>query len=344
MVVEKFCGNGAIIMEFNKNLQLIEDAKSAIVSRLLNWGQNNTVNGELFTDENGWLPKEVSQTTRYLVERFYFYYGKKRIKDMGLLGWECGLGQILDIRDQRIAAILPYLLTAYMYNFRSCKYLTGFLSEKNFPPKWTMTLENDFFFGICMDKEYVKRVKDVEFEEVPAIWGIGKCFTGSLSDNVRKRQQMIDSIAQLFAFPETEIIYLSDQFAPVAYVVPIKDVPVFEKKVKVKKRFVWDEGTPQIIERQVYIEPNGRTPVEYKRDTYELIFAYWYYVIKSAFNSQDMSHGTRLVCPPYAKASYELLQIALKRVSSDTIQNLDNDHIGQELHRMCQNDYKNRHW
>ena len=155
---------------------------------------------------------------------------------------------------------------------------------------------------------------------------------------------MIDSIARLFAFPETEIIYLSDQFAPVAYVVPIKDVPVFEKKVKVKKRFVWDEGTPQIIERQLYIEPNGRTPVEYKRDTYELIFAYWYYVIKSAFNSQAMSHGTRLVCPPYAKASYELLQIALKRVSSDTIQNLDNDHIGQELHRMCQSDYKNRHW
>ena len=330
-------------MEFNKNLQLIEDAKSAIVSRLLNWGQNITAGGDLSTDENGWLPKEVSQSTRYLVERFYYYYGKKRIKDMGLLGWECGLGQILDIRDQRIAAILPYLLTAYMYNFRSCKYLTGFLTEKNFPPKWTMKLENDFFFGICMDEEYVKRVKDSEFEDVPAIWGIGKCFTGSLPDNVRKRQQMIDRIAQLFAFPETEIVCLSDSFAPVAYVVPTKDVPVFKKKVKVKKWVVWDDANPQIVEYQMYMEPNGRTPVEYKRDTYELIFAYWYHVIKSAFGSKTMSHQTRLVCPPNARDSYELLQVALKRVSSDTIQNLDDNQIEQGLYQIYQSNYKNRH-
>ena len=35
----------------------------------------------------------------------------------GTQGWMCGLGQILDIQQKHILEILPYILTAYLYNF-----------------------------------------------------------------------------------------------------------------------------------------------------------------------------------------------------------------------------------
>lgn len=35
----------------------------------------------------------------------------------GLDGWYCGLGQLIDWTDPEIYAVLPYLLTSYMYNF-----------------------------------------------------------------------------------------------------------------------------------------------------------------------------------------------------------------------------------
>lgn len=34
-----------------------------------------------------------------------------------LEGWECGLYQVLDIRQSEVCEMLPLLLTAYMYNY-----------------------------------------------------------------------------------------------------------------------------------------------------------------------------------------------------------------------------------
>ena len=51
------------------------------------------------------------------IESFSRDFGTKALGN-DMRGWECGLAQILDVSNPKICRYLPYILPAYMYNFR----------------------------------------------------------------------------------------------------------------------------------------------------------------------------------------------------------------------------------
>ncbi len=112
-----------------------------IYRRLLDWGcsaaHSNNRSARLDT-------REVAITWE-IFNRFCQGYGKgKFINEIdGTQGWKCGLGQILDIRQKEILEVLPYILTAYMYNFCE-EYGTGSV-------KWEHTRFVKHFYQQQMD-------------------------------------------------------------------------------------------------------------------------------------------------------------------------------------------------
>ena len=297
-----------------------QEALFAIKERLQAWGEDSE-----------WLPPDVATNIQLLIKRCYYYYGKRTVTEMGLLNWECGLGQMLNTRDERIVAILPYLLTAYMFNFRSAKYITSFI-EKRLPSSWKASLDDNHFLGISKDPS----ITDTISGSTPT-YGIGKFFSGMVQTHGKSDDKAINDISNLFFFPPVTIEALPELFAETKYVVPTQKLALFRKRVERAKKLedgrYWDINGNK-MQKIIYSElkSNQKLPYpEYRREVYENIFVCWYQTVKSAFCPKNGKIKPYLSYPPKAKESFTLLQSALQRVPIDTLNLISEKEIDQYL-------------
>ena len=98
-----------------------EEITREIRSRIVAWCE-----GERLNKENG-------QVLKTRIERFSRDFGRMALGD-DMKGWECGIAQILDTSNSKVCRYLPYILTAYMYNYRRGVLYTR-LGEKRNPVK-----------------------------------------------------------------------------------------------------------------------------------------------------------------------------------------------------------------
>lgn len=158
-----------------------ESAHIAIQGRLRSWS------------ERTWI--QNTDSFFRVLERFRREYIQNDSFEMKCLEyWECGLGQILDLHEKEICSLLPYLLTAYVYNFphKNNKFVLDFLEivKKNKIDKefdWSARREEDFQRDLIQKDEYY--------------YAIGKLLTSSCdlfspSSTERKRH------AGRFLFPK----------------------------------------------------------------------------------------------------------------------------------------------
>ena len=301
---------------------VIQEPLCVIKERLYAWGSD---------DE--WLPQNTAENIRTLIQRFYYYYGKNPIIEMGLTGWECGLGQMLNTLDERIVAILPYLLTAYMYNFRGSKYISDFITKTK-PPTWKASLDDDSFLGICKNTQFVNAIGSSS----GSVYGIGKFLSSTLPTGGQYADKVVDDIAHLFFFPAVSIEELPEIYAMTTYIVPENKLGAFQNRIRTAMKSgrgrYRDIEDNEEIRRIVYSElkKDGEPPLpEYRRDVYESIFVCCYQVVKSAFLPKNMKSKSYLPCPPDAKLSFELLQTSLRRISPDSLSAISNAEIEQYL-------------
>lgn len=299
-------------------------AADAIDERLSQWVLGKIVTHDEWLYENGWLHQEVAKSTQDLFKRFYTnHVSRVWLRRMGFEGWECGLGQMLDIRDTRIACLLPYLLTAHMYNFRATKYITGFINN-SCPTTWRKTWSDDYFFGVLEDVTFSEG-DTIDHKEHP-VYGIGKYLMGKINIISTRSNRLQDTLVQSFFFPKTELRNLSG-YSLKTYLVPQNELDLFESRIEKHILIDCDDGTKSIEER--YVVPDASKCREYQCDIYELLFHAWYQTIAEAFCSKR-KHSF-LGCAPSAKDCYCLLQYHLKQVPVEKILELNEEQIDSFL-------------
>lgn len=93
-----------IIKDFHSACDMRKAAIAAITRRLGRWSRGR------------WL--DHTDLFAEILERFRREFIQDYALETNCLeNWECGLGQIVDLQDDNICSLLPYLLTAYIYNF-----------------------------------------------------------------------------------------------------------------------------------------------------------------------------------------------------------------------------------
>lgn len=302
----------------------LTNAADAINGRLTQWafGKNDTHDDGIY--EDGWLHEDIARSTQDLFRRFYTKHISRRwLSGLGFDGWECGLGQILDIRNPHIAALLPYLLTAHMYNFRASKHITGFINNSR-PAAWKTTWKNNYFFGVCRDEAGDKK-DDTNNKKTP-IYGIGKYLMEDIYITNTRYYRLQAALVQSFFFPET-VLWETSGFVCTKYVVPKTDVSRFKKAMKQHTMVNCDDGTE--YSQQYYAGSNSTVSREYQCDLYEMLFIAWYQTITEAYHSKRKI--TLLGCEPSAKDCYCLLQCHLQQVPMESILESDDEKISRFL-------------
>ena len=96
-----------------------------------------------------WLDAKQIRPLRGRVRNFVRAYGKNRpYKE--LAGWDCALGQLFDLTQKEVYNAIPYLLTAYMYNYFCANLMDP---EKN------MKGLSQVSFASCI-KSYTAKIPD----------------------------------------------------------------------------------------------------------------------------------------------------------------------------------------
>ena len=205
---------------------ILDHAIMDIRSRLLDW-------------ENGLWLKNTDGLFKILNEfDGRFFSDKYLLEGTGLLGWGCGLCQILDLSNKNICRVLPYLLTAYLFNFPDNKFVHTFLRSVRDKP-----LEKSLLYGNSEDKSGKALDKD-EYHI-----GIGKLLSNQPDGSVTRANNQRTLLAQRFRFGDAKSIN--------SFFLPAFRYSPFSKKLKAE------------IERETKGEPR---PLVLKglRDNYKL--------------------------------------------------------------------------
>lgn len=158
-----------------------EALEEAIFKRLKDWVQRN-----LLDEDSMRYLKHVVKTflgsecnaPKSTDEKSCLYTGED--------GWYCGLTQMLDLKTDIICKTLPYILTAYMYNYNIPK--KKFVRE--FASKEKDTIDEDEFFGIKLHEACNKNPSGIENllaglytiqgnSELKVLKRLAQCFTFS---------------------------------------------------------------------------------------------------------------------------------------------------------------------
>jgi len=170
---------------------------------------------------NVWLDESAIKGCQKCFNDFYRYIGKRELDSLEVNGWECGLGQILDLNDPSIREVLPYLLTAYIYNFavsKNEKYIRGFAKRV---PQSQRTYKDDYFFGV----KY--------FIEAKCSYGLGKFLCGDVLPDNPKVQEEIKNFSERFAFPDTiKMTLLTGLGVKTSYIIPAEKESSFSAGIK----------------------------------------------------------------------------------------------------------------
>ncbi len=236
-----------------------------------------------------------------IIEQFCQEYGCELRETEG---WKCGLGQILDIEQKEIMEVLPYILSAYMYNFGE--------ESQGGRKKW---LHTGFVKGFYERQKELERQKklDIPKEEIEKVLfgfpsskdvrlvekGIGKLLIDNFDIDNYRNVAILKTYSENFVFPKIAYVEEGTRMS--------KDsselVPNFNVKMIVPKEI---EANVKIEFRTAYCMTNfdefteisvpcytGKR--EYNRDVFESIFLTWYFVIHSMEKQlQTLESGGKL--------------------------------------------------
>ena len=319
----------------------LENAIGAIRERFFDWEKRySEANRANSNDDTGFLSKEISKALRTLILDFYKNYKKETAKDIGLTEWECGLGQILDISDERISKILPYLLTSYMYNHinseNSYKYFKSFIEEEPFfydsqrkekGYEAKRNVNNDYFFAARSIQSDTEEFFPEENFTSPK--GIGILFSGAIftSDSIGKKRsqnrKLYKDISELFRFPEVERVSLGvgeHPFDPKnkamykedtimvreTHLVPLQQMDDFLENIS--RKTLMDSDNITRLYQETYNDATRKKHHVYLSKIYEEIFVVWYRVCRQA----ALRNIPQLKSEPNARICYSLMKTALR--------------------------------
>lgn len=292
----------------NDNYSIKQKITNSIYTRLIAWGNQE------------WLSQKTVAATAKCFSKFYKEVGKKGVIEK-IRGWDCALGQILDIDNAQIFSVLPYILTAYMYNFGEPFGLRGkkgknnrFVKRYTEPLLQTMDLnyEDSTFFGASpLSKTQVD--------------GVGKLLAGEFNTDLTREKKRLELLAHNFVFPETIEIAKANG----VFIVPNTDddIEEFERLCKLRKlvdledRELLQINVPMLqsttgehISRQaskkkqgqkdgqaqepdpvstIGFYPNNTGYREYRRDAFRWLFLTWYYIwhkFSDSYSKDDSVH------------------------------------------------------
>lgn len=207
-----------------KNLKVID----VIFDRLADWNAHS----------KNWIPPDHGEAFETLYRKFQLLQTRLPLCYCNeLAGWECGLYQVLDIRNQEVCEMLPLLLTAYMYNYvrKTIPFVQRF-QKSGVPNNWKSHLSavpNVFYLGERQDFDSCE-ITDT---------GIGKLLSGLGSAT----EQELRTYAKAFSFPTLKTVPLTqdlpDGTAAVTseYIIPVKGRSIFFRNVH-KRNLRTDSG------------------------------------------------------------------------------------------------------
>lgn len=218
------------------------------------------------------------------ISKFYTKIKKTTLANESLTGWECGLCQIIDITNEDVCKLLPFLLTAYIFNFPQNEFVTCYLKqlEKNHK-KYKHT--DDWFCGIEISMD----ANDNEFI------GIGKLLNKQMHNDSRNKEALFRLI-QRFQFPKTthcfnkKGLFNSQMF----YIMP-------QSRAKKQQKYLDSYFAEITYEKGKTFAPFDYVP---KNTKYSYAFIInilftWDYVFYNYINSQTKRQlGTSFACPP----------------------------------------------
>ena len=268
-----------------KNLNAI----GSLLNRLKDWNAHSTI----------WLSADRYDAFAELYTEFRRLHLRFPLDFYDELpGWECGLYQVLDIRQREICEMLPCLLTAYMYNYvrKKIPFIQKFL-QAEIPGTWKSSdflSPNPYFIGKCIDTgKNSTHIKDI---------GIGKLLTtlGGATELELK------GYANAFSFPKVQKAVLTTSFPDgkaiitSEYIIPEKGKSLFYRDVhkrnwrtdsgeKVKKE--WYDG------KQFEFSPNDLLMLGYR----------WMYITSTLMSRNDQQHSVSFACEPNLYECYRLL-------------------------------------
>lgn len=198
----------------------------AVYERLCRWG------GSAESPQGIWLPANKARLLQELVRDYVETYNLERELLDQLPGWTCALGQIIDTDDARAVTKLPYILTAYIYNFgepatvrdREGSNRTGNTNRNRYVYSYLQKIEderkdfkNDEFLG-------VKRADDNPKKECV---GIGCLLNGAFPYEDGRQRSKLKALAGNFVFPETVIRWSTSIFPNLA---PVENLEAIQKR------------------------------------------------------------------------------------------------------------------
>lgn len=211
-------------------------AINVIFDRLTDWNAHS----------QSWIPPDRGDAFETLYQKFQLLQMRLPLCYCNELeGWECGLYQVLDIRNQEICEMLPLLLTAYMYSYvrKSIPFVQKF-QKSGFPIEWKIhppLAPNVFYLG---------EKPDFDSYEITDT-GIGKLLSGLGGAT----EQELRTYAKAFSFPTLKTVplmqELPDGTATVTseYIIPVKGQSIFFRNVH-KRNLRTDSG--KILKESYY--------------------------------------------------------------------------------------------
>lgn len=159
----------------NINVYKLEDISEPIKKRLLDWAQKKKS-----------LPLKLMRYTQKRIREF------EDVKVSDAKGWQCGLGQMLDLRNEVLYSVLPYALTAYMYHYGRPKnhFVSDYVDEVLSVDK-AAVFSSDAYLGIG------KMPKSLD--HVNARLGIGMLLLRSYVVNSDGAKKPFESLSKCFS-------------------------------------------------------------------------------------------------------------------------------------------------
>ena len=168
-----------------------ESAYSEICKRLFGWAgidlqftERGLSPKRLERKESEWLSDTVA--VQEIIRQFNKDTGLEYQQSLGVRGWECGISQMVDLTKSSVCKVLPFILSAYLYNFPFNKFVQCYLKQVGIG-----SAREKFFSGIEKDES-------IENEESA---GIGKLLRGEVANLARMRKNIF-RLVDRFQFPE----------------------------------------------------------------------------------------------------------------------------------------------
>lgn len=177
---------------YKQAVEACMNARSEICNRLFNWTgidlqytDYTKSTPRLKRRESVWLPD--NKAVYEIIRKFNQDVGLVNQRNLGIRGWECGMCQMVDLSKRPVCKMLPFLLSAYLYNFPSNKFVQCYLKQAGIE-----SAQKPFFSGI---------EKDDSIENEELMEGIEKLLRGKVANLARMRKEIF-CLMDRFCFPE----------------------------------------------------------------------------------------------------------------------------------------------